>query len=119
MCDFRRGEVVSDPALLYNLGTIPPGSDVRSISIVASSFGPLPPPLPTARSVTVARVLSPPGPGDPRGASLLGGLQKYFRASLRLIKRGDVLSIPVEIDPLAIHITTVLSDIPHGPNSDL
>ena len=119
MYNFRRGEVVSDPALLYNLGTIPPGSDVRSVSIIASSFGPLPPPLPTAHSVTVARVISSPGPGDPRGASLLGGLQKYFRASLRLVKRGDVLIIPVEIDPLANHITTVLSDIPHVSNSDL
>lgn len=112
MCDSCR-EVVGDLALLYNLGTTPPGSDIRSVSIIASSFGPLPPPLPTARSVTVAQIVSPLGSDNSYGTSLLGGLQQYFRASLRLVKRGDVLITPVEIDPLTIHITTALSDIPH------
>lgn len=117
--DICRGEVVSDPALPYNLGAIHPGSVVRSVSIIASSFGPLPPPLPTARSVTIAQIISPPSSNNLYGPSLLGGLQKYFRESLRLVKRGDVLIIPVEIDPLTIHITTALSDIPHISNGHL
>jgi peroxin-6 len=114
MCDFCRGEVVGDLALLYNLGTPSLGSDIRSVSIIASSFGTLPPPLPTARSVTVAQIISPPGSNNPFGPSLLGGLRKYFRSSSRLVKRGDVLIIPVEIDPLTIHITAALSDIPYS-----
>lgn len=119
MRDSRRGGVVGDPALLYNLGTIPLGSDLRSISIIACSFGPLPPPFPTARSVTVAQIISPPGTNSPHGPSTLSGLQKYFRASLRLIKRGDVLVIPIGIDPLTTHITTTLGDIPHISSSNL
>ena len=119
MFDCRRGEVVGGPALLYNLGARPLGSDFCSVHIVTSSFGPLPPPLPTARSVTIAQIISPPGLTDPYGPSLLSGLRKYFQASLRLVKRGDVLVIPAEIDPLTIHITTALSDIPHVSDRNL
>lgn len=119
MCDLCRGEVVGDPALLYNLGTTPFGSDARSVLITASSFGPLPPPLPTARSVTVAQITSPQCSNSPYGPSLLSGLQKYFRASLRLVKRGDVLIVPVEIDPLTIHVATALSHILHASDDNL
>ena len=117
--DFRRGEVVGSPALSYNLGANPLGSDVRSISIIASSFGPLPPPLPTARSITVARIMSPLGSTNLYGSSLLSGLRKYFKASFRLVKRGDILIIPTEIDPLTTHIATVLSNIPHVSDGNL
>ena len=119
MFDFRRGEVVGNPALSHNLGANPFGSDVRSISIIAGSFGPLPPPLPTARSITVARIVSPPGSINPYGPSLLSGLQKYFQASSRLVKRGDILIIPTEIDPLTTHIATALSNIPHVSDGNL
>lgn len=119
VCNFRRGVIVGDPALLYNLGAIPLGAEVRSVSIIASSFGPLPPPLPTARSVTVAQITSPPGSNNPYGPSLLGGLQKHFRASLRLVKRGDVLVIPTEIDPLKAHIIAALGEIPHVSSGNL
>lgn len=119
MCDICRGEAVGDPALPYNLGATHPGPDIHSVSIIASSFGPLPPPLPTARSVTIAQIISPPGSNNPYGPSLLGGLQKYFRESSRLVKRGDILVIPIEIDPLTIHITTALDDIPHVSNGHL
>lgn len=111
MLDFRRGEVVGNPALSYNLGASPFGCGVRSIFIIASSFGPLPPPLPTARSITVARIMTPSGSTNPDGSSLLSGLRKYFQASSRLVKRGDILIIPTEIDPLTIHITTALGNI--------
>lgn len=116
---FRRGEVVADLALLYNLGASHPGGDVRHVSITASSFGSLSPPLPTARSITVAQIISPPGSNNLYGPSLLSGLQKYFRAGLQLVKRGDVLIVPTEIDPLAIHITTALKDISHVSDVDL
>jgi len=119
MFDFPRGGVVCDPAFSYNLGAGPPGSGTRSVSIKASSFGPLPPPLPTARSVTVAQIMSPPGSINPYGSSLLSGLKKYFLASLRLVKRGDVLVIPTEIDPLTIHIATALSEINHVSDGNL
>lgn len=119
MLDFYSGEVVGDLALLCNLGASSLGTDVRRVSITASSFGPLPPPLPTARSITVAQIMSPPGSNNLYGSSLLNGLQKYFRAALQLIKRGDVLVVPIQVDPLVIHITTALKDISHLSNSDL
>lgn len=119
MFDYCRGEVVGNPALSYNLGAGPLGFDIRSVSIIASSSGPLPPPLPTARSVTLAQILPPPGPVEPYGSTLLSGLRQYFQASLRLVKSGDVLIIPIEIDPLTIHITTALSDFPHVSDSNL
>lgn len=119
MLDLHRGEVIGDPALLYNLGASPLGTDVRHVSITASSFGLLPPPLPTARSMTVAQIISPPGLRNLYGPSLLNGLQEYFRAALQLVKRGDVLIIPTKIDPLAIHITTALRDILHISDGDL
>lgn len=119
MFNFHRGEIVGDPALLYNLGATPLGSGIRSVSIIASSFGPLLPPLPTARSVTVAKVASPPSWANHYGSSLFTGLRKYFQVSLRLIKRGDLLIIPAEIDPLTIHISTVIDDIPHVSGDNL
>ncbi|KAF9792299.1 AAA-domain-containing protein [Thelephora terrestris] len=109
----KRGEVVGDLALLYNLGASSQGSDVGHVSIDASSFGSLPPPLPTARSVTVVQIMSPPVLNDAYGTSPVG-LQNYFREALRLIKPGDVLIIPTEIDPLAVHITRALRDISHS-----
>ncbi|KAF9646869.1 AAA-domain-containing protein [Thelephora ganbajun] len=109
----ERGEVVGDPAFLHNLGATPLRSDVRSVFITVSPFGSLPPPLPTARSVTVAQIVSPPGLNNSYGPSLLGGLRKYFQTSLRLVKRGDILIVPIETDPLSIHIATALGDIPH------
>lgn len=114
--DLRRGEVIGNLALLYNLGVTPLGSGVRHVSIIASSFGPLSPPLPIARSITVAQITSPT---SSNGSSLLDGLQKYFRKCLRLVKRGDVLIIPTETDPLAIHISATLSDIPNVSGCDL
>lgn len=119
MFDFLRGGVVCDPAFSYNLGAGPPGSGARSVSVIGSSFGPLPPPLPTARSVTVAQIMSPPGSINPYASSLLSGLKKYFLSSLRLVKRGDVLVIPTEIDPLTIHIATTLGEITHISDGNL
>lgn len=119
MCNLRRREVVGDPALLHNLGNTPLGPKIRSVSITASSFGPLLPPLPTARSVIVAQIISPHFSNNPHGPSLLGGLQKYFRASLRLVKRGDVLIIPIETDSLAIHITAALNNVAHAFDGNL
>jgi peroxin-6 len=117
--DFRRGEVVGDRALSYNLGASPLESDVIRVSIAASPFGPQPPPLPAARSVTVAQISSPPSSNDPHGRPLLWGLRNYFRATSRVVKRGDVLIVPIETDSLTIHINTTLRDIPHIPDGDL
>jgi hypothetical protein len=117
--DFLSGEAVGDVALLYNLGASPLGTDARHVSITASSFGPSSPPLPTACSITVAQIISPPGLNNLSEPSLLSGLQKYFRAGLQLVKRGDVLVIPTEIDPLTTHITSALKDISHVSDGDL
>ena len=119
MFDVHRGEVIGDLALLYNLGASSLRTDVRYVSIAASSFGPLPPPLPTARSITVAQIISPPGSNNLYGSSLLGGLRKYFRAAPQLVKRGDVLIVPTEVDPLSTHIATALKGILHVSDSDL
>lgn len=119
MLDFPRGQAVGDVALLYNLGASHPGTDVRRVSITASSFGPSSPPLPTACSITVAQIITPPGLTNLFEPPLLSGIQKYFQLGLQLVKRGDVLIIPTEIDPLTIHITTALKDISHVSDGDL
>lgn len=113
-----RGEVVGGLNLPHNLGCSSISSDIRHVSIAASSSGPLPPPLPIARSVTIAQVVSP-GLGNPNEPSFLGGLQEYFRTALRLVKRGDVLTIPTEVDPLAIYTATAIRDIPYTGDGGL
>lgn len=69
-----------------------------SISLRASPFGSRQPVIPTARTVTVARVASPISLDRTYQYLFLRSLKSYFGVKKRLVKRGDLIAIGVDTD---------------------
>lgn len=59
--------------------------------------GGLPPSIPTAKTVTVARVASRVSTNRIYQQMLLQSLKDYFDRSKRLISQGDLLAVPVDV----------------------
>jgi len=88
------------PVLLHNMY---PDSDTvfgppTTIHLLPSPFGSYQPPIPTARTLTVARVASPLSINRAYQDLFLSSLKGYFEVARRLIKRGDVIGIPIDTD---------------------
>jgi peroxin-6 len=87
--------------LIYNLTT---DSDavLPELSIQPCPFGQRPPPIPTAQSVTVAKVASPVTTQRKYQPILLRALRKYFDGKRRLLKKGDFIAVAVDVSNAAI-----------------
>ena len=100
--------IVLAPALHRSL--FPTATASADVFVLPTSFGARQPTLPTARTITLARIATTTGVDKRYERAWLKGLQSYFDPKLRngeddsrrLVKRGDVISIPVWIDkPIA------------------
>lgn len=70
----------------------------RTASFISKRVqGGLPPSIPTAKTVTVARVASRISTNRIYQQALLQSLKDYFDRSKRLISQGDLLAVPVDI----------------------
>ncbi|KIJ69555.1 hypothetical protein HYDPIDRAFT_179330 [Hydnomerulius pinastri MD-312] len=87
-------QAMLSPALLHNL--CPAGH--QQITIHASPFGARSPALPTARSITLARVASPFAINRRYEALFTDALQLYFGSSKRLVKDGDIIPLCINVD---------------------
>lgn len=67
------------------------------VSIQACPFGQRTPPIPTAQSITVTRVASPLTTQRKFQPLLLRALRKYFDGKRRLLKKGDVIAVTVDV----------------------
>lgn len=72
------------------------------ISIQPCPFGQRTPPIPTAQSITVARVASPVTMQRKYQQILLRALRKYFDGKRRLLKKGDLIAVPVDVSNATI-----------------
>ncbi|GAA5840290.1 hypothetical protein JCM11251_006686 [Rhodosporidiobolus azoricus] len=90
------------PPLLLNLLGPASFSSAPTPSILlhsAPSVSPtLPPPLPTASSLTLARLASPHSVNKLYQPLFLDGLKEYFSSRRRVVKRGDVIAVAIEED---------------------
>lgn len=83
------------PHLLHNISA---PSYSTKIIVCASPFGSRQPVIPTARSVTVARVASPISMDRAYQPLFLLSLKAYFNFTKRLVKQGDLVAIGLDTD---------------------
>ncbi|KAF8311552.1 AAA-domain-containing protein, partial [Clavulina sp. PMI_390] len=83
------------PILIHNISP-----DLQSLpfSIRRAPFGARPPPLPTAKSITVARVASPYSNNKMFQPLFLRGLKEYFDDKIRLHRMGDLIAITIHAE---------------------
>jgi len=87
---------MASPLLLYNICMELPLSSFLVLSSVP--WGTPRPAVPTARSLTVARVGSPFSNDHKYQSLYLHAIRTYFGAGLRLIKKGDLIAVPIDTD---------------------
>lgn len=68
------------------------------MSLRPSPFGSGKPSIPTARSMTIARVASPISTDRAYQPLFLRALQDYFKDTTRLVKQGDIISVAINTD---------------------
>ncbi|GAA5903296.1 AAA family ATPase peroxin 6 [Sporobolomyces salmoneus] len=85
------------PPLLHNLlGPSPPPDSSISFEPAPNVSSILPPSLPIAASLTLARVASPHSVNKLYQPLFLEGLKDYFQNRRRVVKKGDVIAIGIE-----------------------
>ena len=92
---------MGSPLLLYNILTNGREFDPQapsSIHVRRSPFGTANPPIPVARSVTIARVASSNSINRQYQPLFLHSLRKYFDAGKRLVKQNDIIAVSIDTD---------------------
>ena len=88
---------MASPVFLHNFGI-----DSTPLVVRPSPFGSRPPSLPTARSVTVARVASPHASDRAYQPIFLRALKRYFETNMRLVKMGDLVAVGIHVEDARI-----------------
>ncbi|KIY51147.1 AAA-domain-containing protein [Fistulina hepatica ATCC 64428] len=99
--DRDSGSVYASPILFHNIiRGLPADAQVEDreqsmgIALQATPFGSSPP-VPVAQSVTLARVASPTSMNRIYESLFLNGLQIHFKQCRRLIRKGDLIPVPI------------------------
>lgn len=69
-----------------------------AIHIRPSPFGSSNPAIPTARSITVARIASPISINRQYQQLCIDALKTYFDSGKKLMKQGDLVALPIDTD---------------------
>ena len=73
-------------------------NDTTEVTLHATPFGARRPSIPTAKTITIARIASPITTNRVYQAYFLQSLQEYFQDHPRLVKNGDVIVVPLDTD---------------------
>ena len=92
------GPIRMAPQLLHNITSGSPSPSAHGVSLRPSPFGSGKPAIPTARSVTIARVASPISTDRAYQPLFLRALQDHFKDTTRLVKQGDVVTVAINTD---------------------
>ncbi|GAA5930797.1 AAA family ATPase peroxin 6 [Sporobolomyces koalae] len=86
------------PSLLHNLLGPQSAPSTRSLSLepASSGFSALQPSLPTAASLTLARIASPHSVNKLYQPLFLEGLKDYFQNQRRMVQKGDIIAVAIE-----------------------
>lgn len=94
--------VTAPPTVLYNIcSKATEDLILRHIAL---------PTIPTATSITIARVASPFSTDKKYQPLFLRGLKEYFAERKRLVKMGDIIGIPIDTDGAAAVARTPEND---------
>lgn len=99
------GTICGCPALLSNIFRSSEQSDedqARRILLKPSPFGHRQPAVPTAKSVTIARIASPFSINRKYQTASLNSLKSYFAATKRLVKANDIIALSLFTQPDSI-----------------
>jgi peroxin-6 len=93
---------MGSPVLLHNISSPSHPMSGSQIFVQASPFGTHVPVIPTARSVTVARVASPISMDRTYQRLFLRSLKTYFDSTKHLVKKGDLIAISLDTDAVGL-----------------
>jgi peroxin-6 len=100
MCSPQSGCLFVPPVLLHNLGLDPNNSS--SIRLRQGSFTQQEPPLPVAKSITLARIASDISVRKKYQPIVFQALRQYFQRAKRALKQGDTIALPVNISEASL-----------------
>ena len=89
---FRREHAFVAPTLARNITGQTNTLENPRIRIYSTPFGSRSPTIPTARTLTIARVASPVSVDRTYQPLSLFALHEYFQSGLRLVKNGDIIA---------------------------
>jgi hypothetical protein len=92
------GAIYTSPIIIFNLSKDGPRQEPQQVTLHATPFSSRRPTLPTARTVTIARVASPISTSRIFQSQFLESLQNHFQGRPRLLKQGDVIALPLDTD---------------------
>ena len=106
------GAICGSPVLLFNIIGYPEQNDdkkMHQLMLRPSPFGYRQPAIPTAKSVTIAKIASPFSINKKYQVASLNALKSYFAATKRLVKANDVI-------PLSLYTgsSPIIHDSEHG-----
>ena len=84
--------------MLFNLSKEGLHHDTQEVTLHPTLFGPRKPAIPTAKSVTIARIASPISTNRIYEPYFLQALQSYFQGQSRLVCKGDIIALPLDTD---------------------
>jgi peroxin-6 len=87
------GYIAISPILLNNLAANQ--HTPQSLTVLQSPFGQKIPPVPTARSITLARIATPISIHRRYQPVVLHALRQHFQTSRRLLKKDDLIALPI------------------------
>lgn len=88
------GFILVSPQLKYNIINKMSGS----IRLRSSPFGSRKPAIPTAKTLTIARIASPFSMDRAYQSSFLRALESYLKSTVRLVKQGDLIALKLDSD---------------------
>ncbi|KAF9475323.1 AAA-domain-containing protein [Pholiota conissans] len=113
--------ITGSPLLLHNIindEVESYSSQLPLIFIRPSPFGAINPAIPTARSVTIARVASPISTNRQYQHLFLNSLKVYLDSTRRLMKQGDLIIVSIDTDFSRISVEDTKQDNATGPNEN-
>jgi peroxin-6 len=96
----KSGFIAGSPVVLHNISSEISPISSSLVTIQAGPFGAHRPTLPTASSVTVARVASPFSTNRIYQSLFLEALKEYFGHATRLVKQGDIIVVGINTDDI-------------------
>lgn len=85
------GSILLPPLLFHNIDLDSTRTPI--VEVQKTAFGSQIPPVPAARSITLARIASPPSVQKRYQQLVLWALRKYLQESRRLLKQGDTVAV--------------------------
>ncbi|TFK42849.1 P-loop containing nucleoside triphosphate hydrolase protein [Crucibulum laeve] len=108
------------PTLLHNISpewSEPLAYDTKRLCLYPSPFGPREPVIPTARSITIARIATPLSINRTYQHLFLNCLKTYFNKAKRLVKKGDIVCLSLDTDESRFsEIVTLAGDLSQDIN---